>query len=56
MEKFNWYKKMDEKIKEIVVPDQVFFGLIFFNINGPLKFFPTIKAIVSFKKDIRIIK
>ena len=43
-------------MKEIEVPDQVFLGLIFFNINGPLNFFPAIKATVSFKKDIRIIK
>ena len=42
--------------KEIKVPDQVFFGLIFGNIKGPLILEPKIYAIVSLKNEIKIIK
>ena len=41
-------------IKEIEVPDQVFFGLIFGKISGPFKYFPKIYATVSLKKEINI--
>ena len=42
--------------KEIEVPDQVFFGLIFGKIRGPLKNLPETYATVSLKKEIKINK
>ena len=38
------------------MPDQVFFGLIFGSIKGPLKKFPKMYAEVSLMNDIKIIK
>ena len=43
-------------IKEIEVPDQVFFGLIFGKIRGPFKYLPKMYATVSLKKEINISK
>ena len=45
-------KKEEDKTIEHIVPDQVLFGLILFEILGPLKNLPNIYADVSFKKEI----
>tara|TARA_Y100000996_G_C22391395_1_gene589290 strand:- start:174 stop:317 length:144 start_codon:yes stop_codon:yes gene_type:complete len=42
-------------INENVVPDQVFLGLMDGIIKGPPNVLPTIYAIVSLKKDAKII-
>ena len=46
---------MLEAISENIVPDQVFLGLIDGIIKGPPNVLPTIYAIVSLKKDKKII-
>ena len=43
---------MEEAIKDSEVPDQVFLGLMVGAINGPLKYLPDKKAVVSFKKEV----
>ena len=43
-------------MKEIDVPDQVFFGLIFGNMSGPFINLPAIYAIVSLKNEVKIIR
>ena len=45
--------KINDNKNENIVPLQVFLGLIFGVINGPLKVFPTIYANVSFIKEIK---
>jgi hypothetical protein len=47
------YKANEDIDNEIIVPDQVFFGLILGMISGPLNVFPAMYAVVSFKKEIR---
>tara|TARA_B100000886_G_scaffold12544_1_gene8130 strand:+ start:4794 stop:5024 length:231 start_codon:yes stop_codon:yes gene_type:complete len=42
--------------KDIDVPDHVFLGLMLGTIRGPPRDLPKMYAIVSLKKDIRIIK
>ena len=54
--KFNNNKINDVAMKEINVPDQVLFGLIFGIINFPAMNFPERYATVSLKKEINIIK
>lgn len=54
--KFNINSNNVDKTKDIEVPDQVLFGLIFGKIKGPAKYRPVIKAIVSLKKEIKNIK
>jgi hypothetical protein len=46
-------KTNEDIASEIIVPDQVLFGLILGTISGPLKVFPKIYAVVSFKKEIK---
>jgi len=48
---FKINKKVNEIKKEIIVPDHVFFGLMLGVINGPLKYLPAKKAVVSFMND-----
>ena len=48
------YRKIQLIKKDDNVPDQVLFGLILGTINGPLSDFPTMYAIISFKKEMNI--
>ena len=54
--KFKIYRAKVDKIKEIKVPDHVFFGLILGKIKGPLILEPNKKATVSLKNEMPIIK
>ena len=47
--------KRDDKVNDINVPDQVFFGLIKGTINGPPIDLPNMYATVSLKNDIKSI-
>ena len=47
-------KRNVEAKKEIEVPDQVFFGLIFGKMRGPFNNLPETYATVSLKKEISI--
>ena len=51
--KFNVNKSKVVNEKDIVVPDQVLFGLTLGKIRGPRKYLPEINATVSLKKEIK---
>ena len=54
--KLNNIKRTVVAIKDIDVPDHVFFGLIFGNMSGPFINLPAIYAIVSLKNEVKIIR